>query len=179
VKANFRFPFGRRAVGNKWNFAGILAGACLGMFIIYTPPLHVVFGGTDKLSPLYWLIPIGFGCVMLAWSCVRVVLMKKAIADKRVKDIKGLMMCEWIYSILRDCFFTSIYSPNDAHDEYALKTLTKCWKSLVRAGCYVIMIETRFRDLTSMMITQICTSSYPDTFYTCNHNRRNKPVISS
>ncbi|EIN07923.1 aminophospholipid-transporting P-type ATPase [Punctularia strigosozonata HHB-11173 SS5] len=92
VKANFRFPFGRRVIGNKWNFAGIFAGACLGMFIIYTPPLHVVFGGTDKLSPLYWLIPVGFGCVMLAWACIRVLLMKKAIEDKRVKDIKGLMM---------------------------------------------------------------------------------------
>ncbi|GJE88013.1 aminophospholipid-transporting P-type ATPase [Phanerochaete sordida] len=92
VKAKFSFPFGRNIVGNYYNFAGIIAGACLGMFIIYTPPLHVVFGGTDKLSPLYWLIPVAFGCLLLAWASFRVVLMRKSVENARVKDIKGLMM---------------------------------------------------------------------------------------
>ncbi|VDC02481.1 unnamed protein product [Peniophora sp. CBMAI 1063] len=92
VKARFTFPFGRAAVGNPYNFAGILAGACLGIFIIYTPPLHVVFGGSFHLSPLYWLIPVGFGCLLLVWASIRVLLMRKAIAQARVKDIKGLMM---------------------------------------------------------------------------------------
>lgn len=92
VKAKFSFPFGRNAVGNYYNFAGIVAGACLGMFIVYTPPLHVVFGGTDKLSPLYWLIPVAFGCLLLVWSSIRVLLMRKSIESSRVKDINGLMM---------------------------------------------------------------------------------------
>ncbi|KDQ59725.1 hypothetical protein JAAARDRAFT_192199 [Jaapia argillacea MUCL 33604] len=92
VKAKFRFPFGKNAIANKYNFLGILAGAALGMFIIYTPPLHVVFGGSVHLSPLYWLIPIAFGILLLAWSCVRVLLMRKSLEEARVKDIKGLMM---------------------------------------------------------------------------------------
>jgi len=92
VKARFSYPFGRRIIGNYWNFAGILGGACLGMFIIYTPPLHVVFGGTFHLSPLYWLIPVAFGCLLLAWTSFRVVLMRKSVQKARVKDIKGLMM---------------------------------------------------------------------------------------
>ncbi|CDO71883.1 hypothetical protein BN946_scf184940.g30 [Trametes cinnabarina] len=92
VKAKFRPPFGKSIVGNYYNFAGILAGACLGMFIIYTPPLHVVFGGTDHLSPLYWLIPAAFGVLLLVWASIRVVLMRKSIEQSRVKDIKGLMM---------------------------------------------------------------------------------------
>ncbi|KAI8999130.1 aminophospholipid-transporting P-type ATPase [Trametes punicea] len=92
VKAKFRAPFGKSIVGNYYNFAGILAGACLGMFIIYTPPLHVVFGGTDRLSPLYWLIPAAFGVLLLVWSSVRVLLMRRSIEQSRVKDIKGLMM---------------------------------------------------------------------------------------
>ncbi|KAK7688851.1 hypothetical protein QCA50_007540 [Cerrena zonata] len=62
------------------------------MFIIYTPPLHVVFGGSVHLSPLYWLIPVAFGVLLLAWASVRVVLMRKSIEHSRVKDIKGLMM---------------------------------------------------------------------------------------
>ncbi|PPQ63350.1 hypothetical protein CVT24_006723 [Panaeolus cyanescens] len=92
VKARLRFPFGKSVIANKWNFAGILAGAGLGMFIIYTPPLHVVFGGSFHLSPLYWLIPVAFGVVLLAWSCLRVVLLRKSIDHMRVKDIRGLMM---------------------------------------------------------------------------------------
>ncbi|KAL0577333.1 hypothetical protein V5O48_004657 [Marasmius crinis-equi] len=92
VKARLSFPFGRNIVGNKWNFVGILAGACLGMFIIYTPPLHVVFGGSFRLSPLYWLIPVGFGVVLIAWVCVRIVLLRKGVNKTRVKDIKGLKM---------------------------------------------------------------------------------------
>ncbi|KAJ7144913.1 aminophospholipid-transporting P-type ATPase [Mycena crocata] len=92
VKAKFTFPFGKHVVGNKLNFAGILAGACLGMFIIYTPPLHVVFGGSVHLSPLYWLIPIAFGVLLLVWASIRVLILRKSIEGSRVKDIKGLMM---------------------------------------------------------------------------------------
>ncbi|KAI0345042.1 aminophospholipid-transporting P-type ATPase [Trametopsis cervina] len=92
VKAKFKFPFGKTIVGNYYNFAGIVAGACLGMFIVYTPPLHVVFGGTQHLSPLYWLIPVAFGCLLLAWASIRVLLMRRSIENLRVKDIKGLMM---------------------------------------------------------------------------------------
>ena len=99
VKAKFDFPFGKQVLRNKYNFYSILAGAALGMFIIYTPPLHVVFGGTDKLSPLYWLISVGFGILLLAWASFRVVLMRKGLEQTRVKDIKGLMMCE---SMLHD-----------------------------------------------------------------------------
>ncbi|KAL1947224.1 hypothetical protein VTO73DRAFT_14185 [Trametes versicolor] len=92
VKAKFRFPFGRSIVGNYYNFAGIVAGACLGMFVIYTPPLHVVFGGSVHLSPLYWLIPVAFGVLLLVWASVRVLLLRKSVEQGRVKDIKGLMM---------------------------------------------------------------------------------------
>ena len=106
VKAKFRFPFGKSIVGNPYNFAGILAGACLGMFIIYTPPLHVVFGGSHHLSPLYWLIPVAFGVLLLVWSSIRVLLMRKSIEQSRVKDIKGLMMCTSLISCTLVGWFT-------------------------------------------------------------------------
>jgi len=92
VKAKFSFPFGRSIIGNYYNFAGIFGGACLGIFIVYTPPLHVVFGGTYHLSPLYWLIPVAFGCLLLVWASIRVLILRKGIEQSRVKDIKGLMM---------------------------------------------------------------------------------------
>ena len=94
VKAKFSFPFGKSIVGNYYNFVGIFAGACLGMFIVYTPPLHVVFGGSVNLSPLYWLIPVAFGVLLLVWASLRVILMRKSIENAKVGEIKGLMMCK-------------------------------------------------------------------------------------
>jgi len=92
VKAKFSYPFGKQVVSNYYNFAGILGGACLSIFIVYTPPLHVVFGGSFHLSPLYWLIPCAFGVLLLAWTSLRVVLLRKGITQQTVKDIKGLAM---------------------------------------------------------------------------------------
>lgn len=98
------------------------------MFLIYTPPFHAVFGGSHKLLPLYWLIPIAFGCLTLIWASIRVLLARRSIERTRVRDIQGLMMCkfhsrsrgEWIPS--SDCH--SFLSPDDAYDEYALAALS-------------------------------------------------------
>jgi len=92
VKARLSFPFGRRVVNNLYNFAGIFGGACLSIFIVYTPPLRVVFGGSYHLLPLYWLIPAAFGVLLLVWASMRVLLLRKSTERSRVKDIKGLMM---------------------------------------------------------------------------------------
>ncbi|KAN0141264.1 aminophospholipid-transporting P-type ATPase [Lactarius tabidus] len=92
VKAKFQFPFGKSIVSNKYNFVGIFAGGAFVMFLIYTPPFHAVFGGSHRLLPLYWLIPIAFGCLTLAWASIRVLLARRSIERTRVKDIKGLMM---------------------------------------------------------------------------------------
>lgn len=126
MKAKFRFPFGKSIVGNYYNFLGILAGACLGMFIIYTPPLHVVFGGSVHLSPLYWLIPVAFGVLLVVWASVRVLLLRKGIEQSRVKDIKGLMMCTCVVSLNppgRRVFTCGLglCSPHIENDEHALE----------------------------------------------------------
>ena len=101
----------------------------MGIFIIYTPPLHVVFGGSFHLLPLYWLIPAAFGVLLLVWASIRVLLLRKGIEQARVKDIKGLMMCAYFPSLFDSSFDGDAdiallpRSPNDAHDEYALKAL--------------------------------------------------------
>ena len=64
------------------------------MFVIYTPPFHSVFGGSHKLLPLYWLIAIAFGCLILVWASIRVLLARRSIEQARVKDIHGLKMCK-------------------------------------------------------------------------------------
>jgi len=133
VKARLSYPFGKRVIANKWNFAGILAGACLGMFIIYTPPLHVVFGGSFHLSPLYWLIPVAFGILLLAWASLRVIMLRRSIEHMKVKDIKGLMMCMCKLHLGLLALIEPLYTfrPNHAHDEHAfsrISSIKRFWK---------------------------------------------------
>ncbi|KNZ44478.1 hypothetical protein VP01_911g1 [Puccinia sorghi] len=92
VKAKLKFPFGKAAVGNKWNFVGALAGAILAAFIIYVPPLRVVFGASHRILPLFWLIPIGFGFVILLWASIRVLFLRKKLLSSSVQPPKGLNM---------------------------------------------------------------------------------------
>ena len=91
------------------------------MFIIYTPPLHPAFSkyfqytleryhltslkdGSYHTSPLYWLIPVGFGVLLLIWASIRVVILKNALTNSLVKDIQGLQMCKLsIYIFLNFC----------------------------------------------------------------------------
>lgn len=75
------------------------------MFIVYTPPLHVVFGGSVHLSPLYWLIPCAFGVLLLVWTSLRVILLRKSIEHSKVKDIQGLMMCTCDFLFLTGSFY--------------------------------------------------------------------------
>ncbi|KAA1124240.1 hypothetical protein PGTUg99_014896 [Puccinia graminis f. sp. tritici] len=92
VKAKLKFPFGKAAIGNKWNFVGALAGAVLAAFIIYVPPLRVVFGASHRILPLFWLIPIAFGFLILLWASGRVLVLRKKLLSSSVKPPKGLMM---------------------------------------------------------------------------------------
>ncbi|KAG0148852.1 hypothetical protein CROQUDRAFT_40800 [Cronartium quercuum f. sp. fusiforme G11] len=92
VKARLKFPFGKAAIGNKWNFVGAIAGAFLAVFIIYVPPLRTVFGASYKTLPLFWLIPIAFGFFILAWASGRVLVIRRGLLGATVKPPSGLMM---------------------------------------------------------------------------------------
>ncbi len=65
-KTRLTLPFGRYMFANRVTFYSILAGAALAAFIIYTPGVEVVFGTTRSLSPLYWLVPIAFGFLLIS-----------------------------------------------------------------------------------------------------------------
>ena len=128
MKARYRFPFGKNIVSNKYNFIGIIAGGALVMFVIYIPPFHAVFGGSHRLLPLYWLIPIAFGLLTLAWASFRVVLARRSMDQTRVKDIPRLSMCKSLVVTVECGTFVLIMiftqSPYDAYHEYALAALT-------------------------------------------------------
>ena len=54
--------------------------------------LYAVFHGSYKTLPLFWLIPIAFGVLILAWASLRVLWLRKSLAASAVKAPSGLKM---------------------------------------------------------------------------------------
>jgi sodium/potassium-transporting ATPase subunit alpha len=91
-KSRLKMPFGKYMFANRATFYSIIGGAALGCFIIYTPGVEVVFKTSRALSPLYWLIPMAFGFVVIAYACLRILIRRNIKPIKWNPDIHGLQM---------------------------------------------------------------------------------------
>lgn len=91
-KTRLTLPFGRYMFANRVTFYSILAGAALAAFIIYTPGVEVVFGTTRSLSPLYWLVPMAFGCFIIAYASLRMIVRRRTKPTRWNPEIQGLQM---------------------------------------------------------------------------------------
>ena len=91
-KSRLMLPFGRYMFSNHKTFYCIIAGAALAAFIIYTPGVEMVFGTSRSLIPVYWLIPMGFGCILIAYATIRMIIIRKARPIKWNPEITGLQM---------------------------------------------------------------------------------------
>ncbi|TAQ90786.1 hypothetical protein B7494_g891 [Chlorociboria aeruginascens] len=89
-KTRLTLPFGKYMFANHATFYCILAGASLAAFVIYTPGVEVVFKTSRSLIPLYWLIPIAFGCVLIAYASLRMIIRRKTKPIKWNPEIEGL-----------------------------------------------------------------------------------------
>ncbi|KAJ2781370.1 hypothetical protein GGI15_003236 [Coemansia interrupta] len=97
-KARLRLPFGRFMFRNKRTFLGFGAGLLLLAFVTYVPPLNTVFNTSYKSIPLYWLIAVGFGFVLLAYATARLLVLRKSRPIKWNNTIQGLHMHPTIWS---------------------------------------------------------------------------------
>jgi len=91
-KSRLKLPFGRYMFANRATFYSILGGAAIAVFIIYTPGVEKVFKTSRSLSPLYWLIPMAFGVVMIGYACLRIIIRMNIRPIKWNPDIHGLQM---------------------------------------------------------------------------------------
>ncbi|CAG8627763.1 337_t:CDS:2 [Paraglomus brasilianum] len=98
VKARFKLPFGKFMFSNPRNFAGVAGGAALAMAIVYIPPVNVAFQTSYKLSPFFWLIPLGMGCVILVYTSIRLLILRRSRPTIWNDDISGLDLIPTIYS---------------------------------------------------------------------------------
>ncbi|KAK1753247.1 P-type cation exchange, alpha subunit of ATPase [Echria macrotheca] len=91
-KTRLTLPFGRYMFANRVTFYCIAAGAALAAFVVYTPGVETVFKTTRSLSPLYWLVPMGFGCVIILYATARMLIKRRFRPVKYNPEILGLMM---------------------------------------------------------------------------------------
>jgi sodium/potassium-transporting ATPase subunit alpha len=91
-KTRLTLPFGRYMFANRVTFYSILGGAALACFVIYTPGVEVVFKTTHSLSPLYWLVPMAFGFVLIGYAALRMIIRRRTRPIKWNPDIAGLQM---------------------------------------------------------------------------------------
>ncbi|CAG8574563.1 12189_t:CDS:2 [Ambispora gerdemannii] len=101
VKGRYRLPFGKFIFSNPRNFAGILFGAILAMCIVYIPPFNEPFGTHYKLSPIFWLIPFGFGIFILIYACIRILVLRRGRPVHWNPEIQGLQMYPTVRSVER------------------------------------------------------------------------------
>ncbi|KAJ2889787.1 hypothetical protein IWW38_004498, partial [Coemansia aciculifera] len=97
-KARFRLPFGKFMFRNKRTFYGFTAGLLLLVFVTYIPPLNSVFNSSYKSIPLYWLIAVGFGFLLLAYATARTLVLRKSRPVKWNPTIDGLHMHPTVWS---------------------------------------------------------------------------------
>ena len=91
-KSRLKLPFGRYMFANRATFYSIVGGASLACFIIYTPGVETVFKTSHSLSPLYWLIPMAFGVVLIGYACLRIMIRMNIKPINWNPDIHGLQM---------------------------------------------------------------------------------------
>ncbi|KAJ3343104.1 hypothetical protein HDU83_005809 [Entophlyctis luteolus] len=81
-KCRTTLPFGQYVFMNKKSFISVLTGGLFAAFIVYTPGVLVVFGTSQNLDPLYWLIGIAFGVFIIMYASIRLLIVRA---------------CEWLF----------------------------------------------------------------------------------
>ncbi|KAI8840273.1 hypothetical protein BC829DRAFT_446995 [Chytridium lagenaria] len=70
-KARFKLPFGQFMYSNKMIWLAIVAGSAFGLLIVYTPWTNNIFYTSMRLDPIYLLIPMACGPLLMVYSILR------------------------------------------------------------------------------------------------------------
>ncbi|KAF2093002.1 P-type cation exchange, alpha subunit of ATPase [Rhizodiscina lignyota] len=97
-KTRFTLPFGKYMFSNLATFYCIAAGVALAAFVVYTPGVETVFKTTRSLLPLYWLVPMAFGCVIIIYATFRILIGRRTRPIKWNPEIQGLQMYPTIFT---------------------------------------------------------------------------------
>ncbi|KND04182.1 Na,H/K antiporter P-type ATPase, alpha subunit [Spizellomyces punctatus DAOM BR117] len=100
-KFKYRMPFGIYVFKNRYTFLSVLSGSAFTAFIVYAPPLNTGFGTSYHLSPIYWLIGMASGALIVAYSAVRKLLLRHFFPVTWNPAIEGLNMHPTRWSMIQ------------------------------------------------------------------------------
>ncbi|KAI8618383.1 hypothetical protein BC830DRAFT_1061453, partial [Chytriomyces sp. MP71] len=90
-KCKLGLPFGRYMFANPKTFLSVAAGALFGAFIVYTPGVQTVFL-TAWVDPIYWLIGVGYGVLIIVYVAIRQLIIKTFWPTSVTASLPGLQM---------------------------------------------------------------------------------------
>lgn len=79
-KVTLRYPFGKMLFMNPYTVPAVVAGLAVSAFVVYPPFMHAVFQ-TYTLNPQFWLFPIIFGFVIVAYCTARIAYRRRLTTD--------------------------------------------------------------------------------------------------
>ncbi|KAI9358903.1 hypothetical protein DFJ73DRAFT_135213 [Zopfochytrium polystomum] len=91
-KARLAYPYGAYMFQNTKSFIGLFGGGLFAMAMVYIPPFNVAFGTSWRLSPLVWLIGLGFGVLIFLYSFLRIKIKRMFAPINFTGEIAGLQM---------------------------------------------------------------------------------------
>ncbi|ORZ32782.1 P-type cation-transporting ATPase [Catenaria anguillulae PL171] len=97
-KTSFTSPFRRYIFKNVQTYKTLTAGLLFAFGIVYIPGLCTAFGLSNRLNPLFLLIPIGFGIVTFLYAGLRHWIKMRLSPVKFTPEPLGLQMHATRYS---------------------------------------------------------------------------------
>ncbi|KAI9206203.1 P-type cation-transporting ATPase [Polychytrium aggregatum] len=91
-KSKLKLPFGKHMVKNSYTWWCVLGALCVGVIVVYVPPLNIFMNSSYLLNPKWLLVPIGFGFYLFLYSALRRFILQKLKPIKYTEQIQGLMM---------------------------------------------------------------------------------------
>ncbi|KAJ3221812.1 hypothetical protein HK099_003068 [Clydaea vesicula] len=91
-KCRTGYPFGIYPLRNMRTWGSLVAGVLFASLIVYTPPFNVAFNTSYMLEPVFWVIPIIFGFILLIYASIRRLIQRKFFPEMNTTEIEGLLM---------------------------------------------------------------------------------------
>ncbi|KAI8800792.1 P-type cation-transporting ATPase [Cladochytrium replicatum] len=91
-KCLITLPFGKYPLQNRFTWITLVAGALFAGIIVYVPPINLGFFTSYQLLPLYWLVPMATGLLLVFYSGLRFAILRRLKPMSWSPDIQGLRM---------------------------------------------------------------------------------------
>ncbi|KAI8806824.1 hypothetical protein BJ742DRAFT_758376 [Cladochytrium replicatum] len=98
-KARLELPYGRFMFRNRNTWFSLLAGVIFTTVVVYTPLGNDLFLTSWRLNPIFLLIPVSFGFLVLIYSAIRKIILRRVSPTKWSDPIQGLNMVKSAWSL--------------------------------------------------------------------------------